>query len=49
MKFTLINGQGRIRLFYVQSVAEMYRNLEGGVVITAEVLDKLVEGATIEV
>jgi hypothetical protein len=34
--------------FYVQSVAEMYRNLYGGVLFTNKVLDNVVQCDTIE-
>lgn len=34
MKYTLINKQGRIRQFYVLAVAELYQQIEGGVLIT---------------
>lgn len=37
-QFTLINRVGRVRVFYVQSVAELYQALEGGVLITNQVL-----------
>ena len=38
MRFTLITKNGRIMQFYVQSVAEMYRNLYGGVLVSEDVL-----------
>jgi len=38
MNFTLITKNGKIMQFYVQSVAEMYRNLYGGVLVSEDVL-----------
>jgi hypothetical protein len=34
MKYILINKQGRVREFYILSTAELYRDLEGGTLIT---------------
>ena len=34
MKYTLITARGRVMTFYVLAVAELYRTLEGGVLIT---------------
>ena len=39
MKYTLITSKGRVMTFYVKAVADLYRNLEGGVVVTEEVLE----------
>jgi hypothetical protein len=44
MKYTLITRNGRIMQFYVESVAQLYQSLNGGVVFTQQVLD---EGLTI--
>ena len=38
MKFTLITKNGKIMQFYVQSVAETYRNLYGGVLVSEDIL-----------
>lgn len=38
MRFTLITKNGKIMQFYVQSVAEMYRNLYGGVIVSEDIL-----------
>jgi hypothetical protein len=38
MQYTLITAQGKIMLFYVLAVAEMYQALNGGVVISQQVL-----------
>jgi hypothetical protein len=48
MRFTLITKNGKIMQFYVEGVAELYRNLYGGVVITPQVLDNVPECDTIE-
>ena len=34
MRFTLINSRGQVRVFHVKAVAELYQQLEGGVLIT---------------
>ena len=39
MQYTLITAQGKIMCFYVKAVAEMYQALNGGVVITQQILD----------
>jgi hypothetical protein len=38
MNYTVITGQGKIKQFYIHSVAELYRNLNGGVVFTQQIL-----------
>jgi hypothetical protein len=38
MKYTVITTQGKIKQFYIQSVAEMYASLNGGVVFTQQIL-----------
>jgi len=38
MQYTLITKTGTIMQFYVQSVAELYQKLNGGVVITEQIL-----------
>lgn len=43
MQYTLITAQGKIMQFYVLAVAEMYQAINGGVVITQQIL---VEEAT---
>jgi len=44
MKYTLITKQGTIMQFYVKAVADMYQTINGGVVITQQILvDELVE------
>lgn len=39
MQYTLITPTGKIMQFYLQSMAELYRNLEGGVVVTNDILE----------
>jgi hypothetical protein len=39
VKYTLINKQGKIRQFYVLAVAELYLQLEGGVLVDSRVID----------
>lgn len=38
MKYTVITKQGRVKQFYIESVARMYRDLNGGVVFTEQIL-----------
>ena len=38
MPYTLITKNGKIMQFYVQGVAENYKNLYGGVVFTQQIL-----------
>ena len=38
MKYTLITKQGKIMQFYVESVANLYQSLNGGVVFTQQIL-----------
>lgn len=41
MKYTLLMPNGKIMLFYIESVANLYQRLNGGVVITQQVLEGL--------
>jgi hypothetical protein len=38
MRYTLLMPTGKIMLFYVEGVANLYQRLYGGVVITQQVL-----------
>jgi hypothetical protein len=38
MQYTLITKQGKVMQFYVKAVAELYQSLNGGVVITQQIL-----------
>jgi hypothetical protein len=38
MSYTLITSQGKIMQFYVKAVAELYQTINGGVVITQQIL-----------
>jgi len=38
MQYTLITKQGTVMQFYVKSVAELYQQLNGGVVFTQQIL-----------
>lgn len=40
MQYTLITAQGRVMQFYVQSVAEMYQRINGGVVFSQQLLEQ---------
>lgn len=39
MQYTLITKNGKIMQFYVKSVAELYQQINGGVVLTQQVLE----------
>lgn len=41
MAYTLITSKGRIMQFYVESVAQLYQRLEGGVVFTQQILESV--------
>ena len=44
MQYTLITKTGKVMQFYVKSVAELYQSLNGGVVITQQILvDEITE------
>ena len=43
MEYTLITARGRVMMFYVRAVAELYRSIEGGVIVTKDVLKECVE------
>jgi len=45
MRYTLLMPTGKVMLFYVEGVANLYRNLYGGVVITQQVLDQEVDNS----
>jgi hypothetical protein len=38
MKYTLIMPNGKVMLFYVESVAQTYQKINGGVIVTNEIL-----------
>jgi hypothetical protein len=38
MSYTLITNKGTVMQFYVRSVADLYQSLNGGVVITQQIL-----------
>lgn len=40
MKYTLITKTGKVMQFYIESVANTYKNLYGGVVFTQQVLNE---------
>ena len=40
MQYTLITAQGKIMQFYVLAVAQTYQAVNGGVVITQQILEQ---------
>ena len=39
MQYTLITKNGKIMQFYLKSVAELYQQINGGVVLTQQLLE----------
>lgn len=40
MQYTLISGNGKVYTFFLQSVAELYQQAYGGVVVTQQILEQ---------
>jgi hypothetical protein len=40
MEYTLITKQGRVMQFYILNVAQLYQSLNGGVIVTKNILEK---------
>jgi hypothetical protein len=40
MSYTLITKQGQVMQFYVEAVAQLYQTLNGGVIVTKDILEK---------
>jgi len=38
MCFTLVTAKGKVMRFFLRSAAELYQRLEGGVIVTKDVL-----------
>jgi len=43
MKYTLITANGSIQQFYIKEVADLYQRINGGVVITQQILTEMVD------
>ena len=43
MKYTLICATGKIRQFHVAAMADLYKDIYGGTIVTEEVLSVAVE------
>lgn len=39
MKYTLITKNGKVMTFFVKAVAELYQTINGGVVVTEQILE----------
>ena len=39
MPYTLITENGKVMQFFIQSVAELYQTIYGGVVVTQQILE----------
>jgi hypothetical protein len=49
MKYTLIDSKGKVMTFYVKAVAELYLTIQGGVLMTEEILNEhMVQSETSE-
>lgn len=40
MKYTLVTKDGQVRQFYIEAMANLYRDIHGGVVFTQQVLEE---------
>jgi hypothetical protein len=49
MRYTLITKDGRVMQFYVESVANTYKGLYGGVVFTQQILEENLTIASVPV
>lgn len=49
MKYTLITKTGKVMQFYVESVANTYKGLYGGVVFTQQILEEPLTFASVPV
>ena len=46
MQYTLITATGKVYTFYVQAVAELYQTINGGVIVTDDILvDEVAQNA----
>lgn len=41
MSYTVITRKGTVKQFYIRSVAELYRNINGGVVFSQQILKEV--------
>lgn len=49
MEYTLITKEGKVMQFYLESVANTFKNLYGGVVFSQQVLNEPLTFATVSV
>jgi hypothetical protein len=49
MRYTLITSKGKVMQFYVESVANTYKGLYGGVVFTQQILEENLTIASVPV
>jgi hypothetical protein len=40
MRYTLITKAGKVRMFYILSVAELYQQIYGGYLLTNDILNE---------
>lgn len=45
MKYTLIMASGKVMCFYIQAMAELYQQINGGVIVTNTVVNEQKEVA----
>ena len=48
MKYTLITSKGSIKQFFTEAMANLYKDLYGGVVITQQILEMVDNSADID-
>lgn len=41
MKYTLITRKGKIMCFYIKDMAELYQQINGGVIVTDTVMNQV--------
>jgi hypothetical protein len=48
MKYTLITRNGKIMTFYVEAMATLYQEINGGVVFTQQILEEVDNSANMD-
>jgi len=48
MKYTLITPKGVVRQFFIESMANLYKDIHGGVVVTQQILEDAVDNSAIQ-
>ena len=48
MKYTLITPTGKIMTFYVEAIANLYKEIKGGVVFSQQILEEVDNSANMD-